>query len=219
MKVRTIVGSTVALLLIAACGKSAEQKRAEALAEELTKAGSQMGGALAAAGAAAGAAIASGGLEGKAAEAVDFRELKEMLPEDLSGMKRTNAQGQKSGAMGFTLSTAEARYEAESGARIKLTITDAGAVAGMAGMALFAWAGMEIDKEDENGYEKTTTIKGYRGFEKFNSSSKSSEVSLLIGGRFIVQLEGDDVSMDDLKSALDKVDLGKLEGMKNVGVK
>ncbi|MEK7379775.1 MAG: hypothetical protein AAB075_02050, partial [Gemmatimonadota bacterium] len=166
-----------------------------------------------------GAVAARGGLEGKATEAVDFRELKALLPEELPGMRRTSAEGQKNSAMGFTLSTAEARYESEGGGRIHLTITDAGAVAGLAAMGMYAWAGMEIDKEDEDGYEKTTTLNGRRGYEKYNRSSNSGEVSLMVGGRFIVELNGDGVSMDDIKSALDRVDLDKLEGMKNIGVK
>lgn len=220
MRVHAIVAGAAALVLATGACKSKAQQEAEAAAKTLEEAGKQMGQAMAnAAGAVSGSSDASGALAGKASEAVDFRELKALLPEELGGMARKSAEGQKSGAMGFTLSMAEARYEKEGGGRIKLTITDAGAVAGMAAMAMYAWAGMEIDKEDENGYEKTTTINGYRGYEKHNKSNNSSEISLVVGNRFIVQLDGDDVSVDDLKSALDKVDLGKLEGMKNVGVK
>lgn len=211
MRVRTILAGPVMLLLVTGCFRSETQKQAE----ELAQAGKQMAEAMAA----AGATVTGGGLEGKATEAVDFRELKALLPEELPGMRRTSAEGQKNSAMGFTLSTAEARYESEGGGRIHLTITDAGAVAGLAAMGMYAWAGMEIDKEDEDGYEKTTTLNGRRGYEKYNRSSNSGEVSLMVGGRFIVELNGDEVSMDDIKSALDKVDLDKLEGMKDVGVK
>lgn len=211
MRVLPILAGTTVLLLITGCFTGGAEKQAEQIAQ----AGQQMGEAMAA----AGAAVTGGGLEGKATEAVDFRELKALLPEELPGMRRTSAEGQKNSAMGFTLSTAEARYQSEGGGRIHLTITDAGAVAGLAAMGMYAWAGMEIDQEDEDGYEKTTTLNGRRGYEKYNRSSKSGEVSLMVGGRFIVELDGDDVSMDDLKSALDKVDLDKLEGMKNVGVK
>jgi hypothetical protein len=41
----------------------------------------------------------------------------------------------------------------------------------------------------------------------------------MVGGRFMVELEGNEVPMDALKAALDKIDLGKLEGMKGFGVK
>ncbi len=35
----------------------------------------------------------------------------------------------------------------------------------------------------------------------------------------MVELEGTEVGIDGLKAALDKIDLGKLEGMKEFGVK
>jgi hypothetical protein len=207
---------TVMLLLVAACGKSDEQKAAEAAAK-------QMGEALAAAGAAGatGAAAAAGALTaGKATDAVDFRVLKELLPEEINGMPRTSSDGEKNSAMGFTMSRAEARYETQgTNASIRIEISDAGAMTGMAAMAAFAWASMDVDKESETGYEKTTTIKGYRGYEKFDRQTNFAELSILVGGRFMVELEGNEIGVDGLKAALDKIDLGKLEGMKGFGVK
>lgn len=207
---------TVMLLLVAACGKSDEQKAAEAAAK-------QMGEALAAAGAAGatGAAAAAGALTaGKATDAVDFRVLKELLPEEINGMPRTSSDGEKNSAMGFTMSRAEARYETQgTNASIRVEISDAGAMTGMAAMAAFAWASMDVDKESETGYEKTTTIKGYRGYEKFDRQTNFAELSILVGGRFMVELEGNEIGVDGLKAALDKIDLGKLEGMKGFGVK
>jgi hypothetical protein len=94
-----------------------------------------------------------------------------------------------------------------------------GAMTGAAAMATYAWASMEVDRENETGYEKTTTIKGYRGYEKFDRQTNYGELSLMVGGRFMVELEGNEVGIDGLKAALDKLDLGKLEGMKDFGVK
>lgn len=206
---------TLVLLLALSCGKSDEQKAAEAAARQLQELGKQMGADGAAAAADAATALAAG----KASDAVDFRDLKALMPEDLPGMKRSSLEGQKSGAMGFTMSTAEARYETEDGASIRLAISDMGAVTGMSAMAAYAWASTEIDREDATGYEKTMTFKGYRGHEKYDRESKSGEISLLVAGRFIVEANGYSVTADALKEALEKVDLGRLEGMKNVGVK
>ena len=207
------------ILLLAACGKSAEEKQAEAI-EESTK---QMAEAMKAGGAAAAAAgvTAAGTALGavQAAEAVDFRELKALLPEDLSGMKRSNAEGEKTSAMGFTISKAEAQYDGDNAASVSITITDVGAMAGVAAMATYAWAAGAIDRETETSYEKSTTIKGYKGYERYDRQSTSGEVQVLVAGRFVVEVSGNDVPMDAIKDALEKVDLGKLEGMKNVGVK
>lgn len=207
---------TVMLLLVAACGKSDEQKAAEAAAKQMAEALTAAG----ATGAAGAAAVAGAMTAGKATDAVDFRVLKELLPEDINGMPRTSSDGEKNSAMGFTMSRAEARYETQgTNASIRIEISDAGAMTGMAAMAAFAWASMEVDRETETGYEKTTTIKGYRGYEKFDRQTNFAELSILVGGRFMVELEGNEVGIDGLKAALDKLDLGKLEGMKDFGVK
>ena len=36
--------------------------------------------------------------------------------------------------------------------------------------------------------------------------------------RFVVEANGNNVSMDQMKSAVDMIDIGKLEGWKDVGV-
>ena len=201
----------VSLMLLAACAKSAEQKQAEAALRGLAEAGKKMGEA-------AGAALGTAAAGPVAKEPVDFRDLKALMPEDLSGMRRTSSDGEKAGAMGFIVSNAQARYEAEDGGRITVKITDMGAVAGVAAMAGYAWAMAEIDRETESGYERTVTIGGHRGYEKYNREGKSGEVSLLVANRFVVEIDGDGITMEALKAAVDKVDLGKLESMKSVGV-
>jgi hypothetical protein len=207
------------ILLLAACGKSAEEKQAEAIEESTKQMAEAMktGGAAAAAAGIAAAGTALGAIQ--AAEAVDFRELKALLPEDLSGMKRSNAEGEKTSAMGFTISKAEAQYDGDNAANVRITITDVGAMAGVAAMATYAWAAGAIDRETETSYEKSTTIKGYKGYERYDRQSTSGEVQVLVAGRFVVEVSGNNVPMDAIKEALEKVDLGKLEGMKNVGVK
>lgn len=222
MRIRTLLGSTAALLLLAACGKSEEQKQAEAVAAQIEASTKQMAEAMKTGGAGvAGAAAAMGAALGgaQAAEAVDFRELKALLPEDLSGMKRTNAEGERTSAMGFTISKAEARYESDSNANVRITISDVGAMAGVAAMATYAWAAGAIDRETETSYERSVTINGHKGYEKYDRQSSSGEVQVLVAGRFVVEVDGNNMPMDAIKAALGKVDLGKLESMKNVGVK
>jgi len=208
------------LLLIPACGKSDEQKAAEAVAAQVEAATKQMAEAMKDGGAAAAGGVAAGVALGatQAKEAVDFRELKSLLPEELPGMKRSNSDGERTSAMGFTISKAEAQYEGENGANVSITVTDVGAMAGVAAMATYAWAAGTIDRESETSYERSTTIKGYKGYERYDRQSNSGEVQVLVAGRFVVEVTGNNMPMDAIKAALDKVDLGKLESMKNVGV-
>lgn len=210
------------ILVIPACGKSDEQKAAEAFAAQIEASTKQMAEAMKTGGdAAASGVAAAGAVMGamQAAEAVDFRELKALLPDDLAGMKRSNAEGEKTSAMGFTISKAEARYEGDNNASVQITITDVGAMAGVAAMATYAWAAGTVDRETESSYEKSVTIEGYKGYEKYDRQSNSGEVQVLVAGRFVVEVDGNNMPMDGIKAALEKLDLGKLESMKNVGVK
>lgn len=99
---------------------------------------------------------------GKTVEPVDFRQLKELLPESVSGMQRAEVSGEKSTALGMTISKAEARYTGEDRRVIDVTISDIGTAGGLASLALYAWANNEIDKDSPTGYEKTTTFRGTR---------------------------------------------------------
>jgi len=156
--------------------------------------------------------------EGKKYEVVDFRELKALLPENLGDLKRTNAEGEKSGAMGFTISKAEADYNNEDySQRIDIEITDMTGASGFAGLAAWGWAMADIDKETESGYEKTTKYKGHKAFEKYNNEYKDGSIEVLVSGRFMVSVNGNNVPMTAIMSAIDQIDVGKLEAMKDAG--
>lgn len=156
--------------------------------------------------------------EGKKYEVVDFRELKAFLPESIGDLKRSNAQGEKNSAMGFTISRAEADYSTEDGSqRIDIEITDMTGASGLAGFAAWGWTIAEIDKETETGYEKITTYKGHKAFEKYDSEYQSGSIEMLVASRFMVSVRGNNVPMETVKSAVDEIDVGKLAGMKDAG--
>ena len=154
--------------------------------------------------------------EGKKVNPVDFRELKSLLPENLGSLKRTNIEGEKSSAMGINVSTANADYSTSDGKQsATIKITDLGSVTGF---AAYGWYLADVDKETETGYEKTFTYKGNKGFEKYNNNDNYGEISILVAKRFVVETNGNNIQMDQLKSAVDMIDIGKLEGWKDFGV-
>ena len=218
-----LLAMTLSLALATAC-KSPEQKAAEDATKNLTDATNKM--AEAAKNGTANPADAMNALSaamgaangGKKVETIDASLLKGMLPADLPGMKRTEATGEKSSAMGINVSTAEGRYSDNAGKSMTVKITDIGSMTGLAGMATYAWASTTIDRETETGYEKTSTFNGYKSHEKYDKSSKDGELSTLVGGRFAVEVSGSGVDINAIKDAMTKVDLKKLEGMKDQGV-
>jgi hypothetical protein len=154
-------------------------------------------------------------MEGKkAVDPVDFRELKALLPESTADLKRTEATGEKTGAMGFTISTARAEYRGDGDASVDIEIIDTGGIAGVGTMAMAAWTMADIDKETSHGYEKTTKVEGYKAFEKYDNEGKNGEINVLVADRYVVNVRGNNVSIDQIKDAVKDIDLGKLEDLK-----
>ena len=138
--------------------------------------------------------------------------LQERLPESVAGMPRVDSERTQGGAMGFNVSSATARYEADGGARqVSITITDVGG-AGMLAAVGAAWAMADLDRETSNGFERTTRVDGYRAFEQEERSGDHVDrsLSVLVNDRLVVQLEGDNVSLDDLRRAFSQMRLGSL---------
>lgn len=147
-----------------------------------------------------------------AANIVDFRELKALLPAELAGMKRTSAGGEKNTAMGMTVSNAEGRYEAGDSS-ITIKFSDFGG-AGFASMMAAGWTMQEVDRESDSGYERTSTIGGHKAMEKFDTANKSGSIEIMVAGRFMVEVNGDDITPEVLKDAVSKIDLAKLAALK-----
>lgn len=150
---------------------------------------------------------------GQTSEPVNFRELKKLLPEKVMGLEQTDQSGETTGAMGFNISQAEAEYTGEDGKRIKIALIDTGGLA-MAALSMAAWANLTVDKEDSNGYERTSKIDGYKAYEKYDSRNQDGEISVFVKDRFIVKVDGRKVEMDDIKEALKALDLDDLGDLK-----
>jgi len=158
--------------------------------------------------------------EGKEVETVNFRELKALLPDELDGLNRTSASGEKTNAFGINVSKAEGEYKTEDNASsIRITITDMGSMSGWAGLAAFGWTMAEIDKETDDGYERTMEYKGYKGFEEYNTKRNNGKKEIMVAKRFMVSVEGYEVPMEAIDDAMDEIDLDDLEEMKQLSEK
>jgi hypothetical protein len=231
-----VSATLLCVMFLSGCGKSKEQEAVEAFASRMAEAAKKMEsvakpeksdvphtpeqamkkGAAAMAAAAGAMGAMMGGGDGKVAvEPINFRELKTLLPESIGGMKRENSSGETTATMGMKVSHVKARYTAGKGTQLRLKITDTGSMSGFAGLASAGWAMVEIDRESDTGYEKTSTVNGRKMHEKWNSKRKRGEVDMIVGGRFILELRGTGMEMEDLKQALAAIDLKKPEGLKS----
>ena len=139
---------------------------------------------------------------------VDFRKLKEMLPEAVAGMKRNDSSGESNEAMGIKGSSAIAHYSSESGGRLTVEITDMGSLSGLAGMA--ARFDPNTQKETDIGYERTTKVNGQLMHERYDRQAKSGEASLLAADRFSITVNGSGVESDVILGALKSIDTTRL---------
>lgn len=144
-------------------------------------------------------------------EIVNHRKLKEFLPESMAGMDRVSSEGQTGGAFGIKVSTSEARYGSKKSREphLEVTIVDTGGL-GASLMATVPWATMEMDKESDNGYERTSEYKGHKSFEKYNASSEKGSIAVLVEKRYLVTIEGRGITEKQLKNAIDEINIKKL---------
>jgi hypothetical protein len=143
---------------------------------------------------------------------VDFHTLQALLPASLSGMQRSTPKGEADAALGIKTTSAEVNFVGDGNSHINVSIKDASAISGLAGLAE-----MVNSQQSEQGgsYEKSETLSGQNVHEKWDASTRHGELSLIVAKRFGVDVTGDNVDMDVLKHTLAQVDLGKLESMKD----
>lgn len=202
----------VGLLVMMGCGMCSRKPDADQAAQKDEEAGEaaepglqQMGDAL---------SKMKEAMEGKSepVEPVDHKTLKELLPETAADLARESTEGEKSGAMGVKVSMARAHYANEESS-LDIEITDMGTASGLTAMASAAWTLVDIDKESADGYERTTTYRGHRAFEKYDTGAQRGEMHVLVAKRFIINVQGSNLPMNRIKSALSDVDLGQLAAL------
>jgi hypothetical protein len=149
-------------------------------------------------------------------EPVDFRELKALLPESVAGMKRTSSEGSRHNVMGIASSKAQAAYGDGKGARLDVEMMDVGTMTGVTAMA-FAWLNVEIDREGDDGYERTNTLAGRKAYERYSKSARTGELDVLVAGRFVVSVRGNGLDMKSFRAAIEAIDFAKLDALKARG--
>jgi hypothetical protein len=140
--------------------------------------------------------------------------LKGLLPDSLSGYLRTEISSESEAASGMSGSHASATYT-KGDSRILLEVSDlasAGAIAAMTGAF-----NVEHERETGSGYEKIGKVDGRMTTEEYDRQSKHGKYSVIVASRFVVQAQGDGVSMDELKSAVSNLGFGKLAGLAHSG--
>jgi hypothetical protein len=219
----------IAIGLSIACGKSEAEKQAEEAvkaAEEVAKAAESAAKAAEAAakdGSAAGsadmakamqgfaAALSGTGPDGKPVEPIAFQTLQTHLPK-VSGWEMGEPEGQRM-TMPVPFSQVETEYR-NGDKRIDVTIVDTG----FAKLLIAPWSMMlaaGYSSETSDGYEKAISINGNPAVEKWDAKSKDGELNILVGNRFMVTLDGRELSdVKELHTFASAMNLGSIAALK-----
>ena len=192
---KVIVPLALVILTTIGCGKSEEQQRAEAVAKSAAQA--QQGAenvAKNAEAAAKGMADLASGLSAafggdpnvKPVAPVSFRDLQALLPEPL-GWQREKPTGER---MTAPVNFAEASVRMMKGdATVTVKITDSALNQILVAPFAMFLAG-NYERETDRGYEKSIKIGDNPGFEKWDSETKSGDLTVIVNKRFIVEVDG-----------------------------
>ncbi len=154
---------------------------------------------------------------GRHVDPIGIDQLKPFVPETFLGMKRTSSNAEKSGIAGLMISKAEATYADGSGKTVTLAVSDTGGASGLVGLA--SWASLQGEQENDDHYERVTKVNGRLVHEQGSKrAGGTNEFGVVLGERFVVNASGNGVGLNELKSAVSNLDLGKLEAMKEAGV-
>jgi Yip1-like protein len=155
---------------------------------------------------------------GEAVEALSPEQLKPFVPDTMNGLARKTYSVQRNAMMGVQTSQAQAGYRDDSGAHsVDLQIVDLGGAKGLA--ALAGWAGQSSESQSDTGYEKVYQDGSRMVHEQWNSQTHSGSLTMIIGGRFSVELSGTGFDMGELKTMAGSLNLSGLEALKQSGVK
>ena len=134
-------------------------------------------------------------------------QLEAFLPKPISGWKAEDAKSQAMGSAMFGGGvTAERSYvKGDSRVNIKI-ITDSPMMQGM--MMMFSNPMMAIS--DGGKLEK---ISGEKAIVKYSNDNKDGNINMVIAGRFLITVEGNDVARQDLIAFAQGIDFKKLAEM------
>ena len=150
---------------------------------------------------------------GSASSAVKLADpsvLLTLTPATFNGAARSDTSTSSGGAAGVSAATAEATYAVGTGT-IHLKIADMGS---LAGLGAFANAmNVNTSSSSAGGYETVKTEGNRMTTERYNSTEKSGEYTILADGRISVEAEGSNVDMATMKALVAQVDINKAESL------
>ncbi len=137
-------------------------------------------------------------------------ELKNWLPDNLDGMKRTSY---KTGAMGMmNISSLEATYEAEDNSKkFKIEVIDgAGEMGAMATAGMRMALSQDFEEDSASKMRRSTTRDGNKAIEEVDKRRSLSNVQFMHEKRFYIKVTGTNMDLEEVWDLLDEMNVEDL---------
>lgn len=143
-------------------------------------------------------------------DVVDYKKLLPLLPEPPAGWTADKAEGQTEDGV----TTAHRDYKKGEGDNVpiaSISIVDSAANPDYISLTTTGWA---LQSETPEGYSKSVTIDGNPGSESYEKEQKHATLRLLIGKRYFLAIDLQNLDPKELQEWLKLVDLKKLAEIK-----
>jgi hypothetical protein len=137
---------------------------------------------------------------------VDVEKFKALLPERMGAYARTEISTGGAAGMGG----ANATYE-NGDKRLEVSVVDMGGMGALGGLA--GAFGANSTTENADGYERVQTVDGRMTMEKLSRSNNTASYGVMVANRFMLSVDGTNVSPQEVKDAANTVGVSRLEAL------
>ena len=182
-------------------------KKMEAAGKEMEAA--QAKGDSAAAGKALGDMM--GALGGQGGKPIAPEALQAFVPAKLGAMERSAIEARTDNAMGMSFSSVTSEFRNDKG-RVEVKVQDIGAVPALM-MAMGAWSSSTVNRETQTEVEKVYKKDGVAVKEEYRKDGSRAEMTMMLANGVMIEVTGDNVDMDGVRTALNSLDLKGLSAI------
>jgi hypothetical protein len=141
---------------------------------------------------------------------VSFKVLMNYLPKEVAGLKAEKPRGESVQWEKWTHSTANIDFRSETdNQNVRVNIYDYAYISNLY-LPYQMMFKMKFERESSEGYEKSTELNGMPTFEKWNEEGKDNEVTVLVGKRFIVSVETNEMPEGSARKIAEGMDFSDL---------
>lgn len=137
--------------------------------------------------------------------------LQAFVPSKLGAMERTAIEARSDTAMGMTFSSVTSEFRNDAG-RVEVKVQDIGAMPTLM-MAMGAWAQSTVSRETQDEVEKVFKKDGVAIKEEYRKDGSRAEMTMMLGNGVMIEVTGDNVDIDGVRSALNALDVKGLAGL------